>query len=96
MKLGYAPRAKADIADVYAYIAERNPKAATAVVRRIRATANLLARYPGVGRATDIPRVRVLPAPPFPYLIYYTQTAKETVIVHVHHGARDAPTVEDF
>jgi toxin ParE1/3/4 len=96
MKLRYAPRAKADIADVHAYIAERNPKAATAVVRRMRATANLLARYPGVGRATDIPRIRVLPAPPFPYLIYYTQTAKEIVIVHVRHGTRDAPRPEDF
>jgi toxin ParE1/3/4 len=96
MKLRYAPRAKADIADVHAFIAERNPKAATAVVRRIRAAANLLARFPGVGRATDMPRIRVLPAPPFPFLIYYTQTSKEIVIVHVRHGARDAPTPESF
>ena len=96
MKLRYAPRAKADIADVYAYIAERNPKAATAVVRRIRATANLLARYPGIGRATDIPRVRVLLAPPFLFLIYYTQTSEEIVIVHVRHGSRDIPSREDF
>ena len=64
MKLRYAPRAKADIAEIHAYIADRNAKAATAVIRRLKAAAELLAQFPGVGRATDIPGVRVLPAPP--------------------------------
>ena len=36
MKLRYAPRAKADIAEIHAYIADRNAKAATAVVRRLK------------------------------------------------------------
>lgn len=96
MKLRYSPRAKADIADIHAYIAERNPKAARSVVRRIRAVCNLLSRYPGLGRDADIPRIYVFPAAPYPYLIYCTRTAEELVIVHVRHGARSDPDPRDF
>ena len=42
MKLRYAPRAKADIADIHAYIADRNAKAATAVISRLKAAAELM------------------------------------------------------
>jgi len=96
MKLRYAPRAKADIAEIHAYIADRNAKAAAAVIRRIKAAAELLAQFPGVGRATDIQGVRALPAAPFPYLIYYTQTAREIVILHIRHAARDLPGRTDL
>jgi plasmid stabilization system protein ParE len=44
MKLRYAPRARADIAHIHDYIAQHNARAATAVIRQIRATARLLAR----------------------------------------------------
>jgi toxin ParE1/3/4 len=96
MKLRFAPRAKADIAEIHAYIADRNPKAAKAVVRRIKTTAELLAQYPGVGRITDIASVRVLAAAPFPYLLYYTHTSSTVVITHVRHGAREAPLPDDL
>ena len=42
MKLRYAPRAKADIAEIHAYIADRNAKAATAVISRLKAAAELM------------------------------------------------------
>jgi plasmid stabilization system protein ParE len=43
VKLRYAPRAHADIADIYEYIAQHNAGAATSVVRQIRLTSRLLA-----------------------------------------------------
>jgi plasmid stabilization system protein ParE len=70
VRLRYAPRAAKDIADIHQYIARHNESAATAVVRRIRATSRLLARFPGLGRETDIPEVRVFPISRFPYLVY--------------------------
>ena len=54
IKLRYAPRAKADIAEIHAYINDRNAGAATAVIRRLKAAAELLTQFSGVGRATDI------------------------------------------
>lgn len=96
MKLRYAPRAHTDIADIHDYIAKHNPRAATAVIRRIRATGRLLARHPGLGRDTDIPDIRVLPVARYPYLIYHTLTGDELTIVHMRHGSRAAPTSEEF
>jgi len=54
VKLRFTPRARTDIADIHQYIAQHNATAATAVVRQIRSTSQLLARYPGLGRETDI------------------------------------------
>jgi toxin ParE1/3/4 len=71
MKLRYAPRAHADIAHIYRYIAQHNANAATSIIRQIRSTSRLLARYPGLGRETDIPGVRVFPTARYPYLVYH-------------------------
>ena len=95
MKLRYAPRARADIARIHDYIAAHNPRAATAVVRQIRATARLLARYPGVGRATDIVGVLVLPTARYPYLVYHRVDDQDLTIVHVRDGRRAAPAAGD-
>ena len=83
MRLRFAPRARTDIAYIYQYIASHNTSAATAVVRQIRSTSQLLARYPGLGRETNIPGVRVFPTARYPYLIYYRVLADEVVIIHV-------------
>jgi toxin ParE1/3/4 len=91
VKLRYAPRAHADIADIYEYIAQHNAGAATSVVRQIRLTSRLLARHPGLGRETDIPGVRVFPIARYPYLVYHSVRDDEVVVIHVRHGRRDAP-----
>jgi addiction module RelE/StbE family toxin len=95
MKLRYAPRARADISDIHDYIAQHNPRAATAVIRQIRATARLLGKYPGFGRQTDIPGVRMLPTVRYPYLVYYSVSDRELTILHVRHGRRAVATSED-
>lgn len=96
MKLRYTPRARSDIADIHEWIAERNPRAATAVVDRIQWTTALLSERPGIGRPTNIPGVRVLPVVRYPYLVYHAIEDDTLVIVHVRHGARDAPRAEEL
>jgi toxin ParE1/3/4 len=91
VRLRYAPRARTDIAHIYQYIAQHNVGAATAVVRQIRSTSELLARYPGLGRETDIIGVRVFPIARYPYLVYHRVNEGELVILHVRDGRRDAP-----
>jgi toxin ParE1/3/4 len=91
MKLRYAPRAYADIADIYEYIAKHNGRAAAAVVQRIRTTCELVASFPDLGRETDISGVRVFPIARFPYLVYYRLRENELVIIHVRHARRDQP-----
>jgi toxin ParE1/3/4 len=92
MRLRYAPRARADIAEIHAYIAEDNPKAAREVVRRIREAANNLAKHPGLGRNTHIKGTRSFPVAPYSYVFYYAVRDHEIAVMHVRHGARAAPT----
>ena len=96
MKLRFAPRAHADIADIHQYIAQHNTAAATAVVRQIRSTSQLLARYPGLGRETNISSVRVFPTARYPYLVYHRVMGDELIIIHIRHGRRDAPEEQEL
>jgi toxin ParE1/3/4 len=91
VRLRYAPRARTDIAHIHQYIAQHNVGAATAVVRQIRSTSELLARYPRLGRETDIAGVRVFPTARYPYLVYHRVGEGELVVIHVRDGRRDAP-----
>jgi toxin ParE1/3/4 len=96
VKLQYAPRALADIADIYDYIARHDTGAATAVVRQIRLTSGLLAEHPGLGRETDIPGVRVLPTARYPYLVYHRVREGELIIIHIRDGRRDTPKMGEL
>jgi toxin ParE1/3/4 len=64
-------------------------------VAQIRVTSLLLARYPALGHATDIPGVRVFPTARYPYLVYHKAQQDELVVIHVRHGRRDAPTADE-
>lgn len=96
MKLRFSPQAYTDIAGIHGYIARHSPRAATAVIAQIRVTSLLLARYPALGRATDISDVRVFPTARYPYLIYHMVKVDELVVIHVRHGRRDAPTADEI
>ena len=96
MKLRYSPRARSDIDHIHEYIAEHNKSAARAVVRQIRSTSELLARYPGLGRQTDAPGVRVFPVARYPYLVYHRVHENNVIIIHVRDGRRDTPELDEF
>lgn len=72
-------------------ILRNSQRAAVAVSAQIRATSRLLAEYPGLGRETDVPDVRMFPTARYPYLVYYSVRGADLVIVHVRHARRDAP-----
>jgi toxin ParE1/3/4 len=96
MRLRYSFRARNDIAHIHEYIAKHNKSAASAVVRQIRSTGELLARYPGLGRETDISGVRVFPIARYPYLVYHRVRGDEVVVIHVRDGRRNAPTADEL
>lgn len=96
VKLRYSARARRDIDQIHDYIAQHNPRAATAVVARVRETAELVARHPGIARPTDIAGIRVLAVGRYPYLVYCTNEGDELVVIHVRHGARAAPERGEF
>ena len=91
MRLRFTPRARNDISDIYDFIAQHNPRAARAVVRRIRATCRLLAQYPGIGRETALAGVRMQMVYKYPYLVYYALMSDEVSILHIRHGSRASP-----
>jgi plasmid stabilization system protein ParE len=96
MRLRFAPRARNDIDEIAAYIAKHNPRAASAVVAKIRATAQSVARQPGLGRRTLFDDIRVIRAGHYPSLMYYRIGQREVAIIHVRHGRRDDPTRNDL
>ncbi len=93
MKVRYAETALRELDEIFAYISERNPPAAAAVLARIEGLAELLGQLPLVGHPTNREGVLVMPLVRYPYLIFYTvdDHAKEVLIVHVRHGARLRP-----
>ncbi len=94
MIVRYSERTISDLESIHAYLAQRNPQAATRVGLRIKAAIESLADFPGLGRETEHDRgVRILPVGRYPYLIFYRieEAGGEVVIIHVRHGARQAP-----
>jgi addiction module RelE/StbE family toxin len=89
VKVTYSPRAIADLGEIADYLTARSPSGAHAVEQRIHKTVALLAEFPGAGRAVEQrPAVRVMPLGRYPYLIFYTISDDELIVLHVRHGAR--------
>jgi plasmid stabilization system protein ParE len=95
VRVRYALSATADLADIFAYIARDNPKAAHAVVERVEHVVARLALFPGSSRLSDVLGVRVAPLGRFPYSIFYTVEGDELLILHVRHGARRPPAFHE-
>lgn len=89
------PAALSDLDDIYDYIANDNPSSASKVIRKIEVVAGQLARSPGLGRACDelSTGLRMMPASPYPYVIFYRPIDDGIRIIRVVHGARDFPSL---
>lgn len=94
MRVRYTESATSDVEAIYSYIAERNPKAAVAVIGAIEATAARIGLFPYSAQTTDEPNVRMTPAQRYPYLILYTVAAESVDILRVLHGAQLRPWEE--
>ncbi len=85
----YAPRANADLAEIWDYIAADNEAAADRVAVRFDVTFGMLAQHPQAGRLRDDVAGNVRTFPVGQYLILYRPIKDGVDIVRVVHGARD-------
>jgi plasmid stabilization system protein ParE len=90
MKVGYAPRALRDIADILAYLDEHNPTAAKQVFLAIQNSIDLCALNPLATVSTDEPNVYRRPLPHYRYAIFYRVLPGSDAIeiARIIHGAR--------
>ena len=88
MRVAYTPDASGDLDRIHAYIAERNPRAATAVSDAIRKLAEGLADFPYIGHPTSAGGVHVLTLRRYPFRMFYRVVGDEVQILHVRHDAR--------
>ena len=91
MKVRYRRRAQLDIENIYQYIEKRNPRAATAVVARIRFATERLGLLPFTGHAGRARGTYEWVVVGLPYIIVYEidEKADEVAIIAVFHGAQD-------
>jgi plasmid stabilization system protein ParE len=96
MKVRYTIDALLHIAAIHAYIAERNPVAATQVVARIRGAVELLGERPRIGHAGAASGTREWVVKGLPYVIVHelNDPDSEVVILGVYHGAQLRPGQE--
>jgi toxin ParE1/3/4 len=94
MKVRYRQRALADIENIYDYLKERSPRAATEVVARIRSAAERLGQWPRMGHLGRAAATCEWVVVGSPYVIVYEidATAGEVAIIAVFHGAQDRDT----
>jgi plasmid stabilization system protein ParE len=94
MKVRYTDTALGELENIFSYLFERNPAAAKSVAVRVKDIAALLEEYPFFGHESDEPSVRVASLVRYPFLVFYTVSADEIVILHVRHAARLWPWEE--
>jgi toxin ParE1/3/4 len=86
-----APKARAELGNIWDYIARESGNAAAAdrVIDAITERFHLLARYPRTGRARDDLRPGLRSSPVGQYVIIYTIEEEDVQILHVFHGRQD-------
>lgn len=89
MKVTFEHAARDELDQIYTWIAQHNPRAASRLIARIEQKVMQL----GVPGLSDMGRPGLAPGTrellEWPYIIVYKITASDIVIVSVVHGARD-------
>ena len=80
-----------ELAQIHSHIARDNPEAALGVFVRIKEVIQRLGEFPYLARIADESGIRVFPAMPFPYLIFYTVGHREVIIRNIRHAGRNRP-----
>jgi toxin ParE1/3/4 len=88
MSVIYSPEALSDLAQIRAYIGERNPAAASRVAIQLVAACDSLEHLPERGRPGPIPGTRELTLI-WPYVVLYEVNADRVDILRIQHGAQD-------
>ena len=88
--LVFNAKARADLFDIWEYIAADNLDAADRVLQRIEADIAKLALMPGMGhQRADVRDARLRFWTIRPYVIAYRHTRRTLYVIRVIHGARD-------
>jgi len=88
-RIRYTATALAELEDILTHIAQDNPSAALRVSVTILATIDRVAEFPHTAIETDVPEVRVAPALPYRYLVFFAVTKDALIVRNVRHSARD-------
>ena len=91
MRVRFTRPARNDLDDIFNYIAQTNPVAASRVVAHLIDRASGLAQAPYQGREVDEPNARVIVVPRFRYFIFYAIEDDEIHITHIRHTSRKRP-----
>ncbi len=87
--------AKADLEEIWLFIAQDNPEAADRFIRTIVSRFPTLASMPYLGRLREELSARLRSFPVSNYVIFYRPLEDGIQIVRVLHGARDLPPLFD-
>ena len=88
-----SPRAKADLVEIWDYIAEDSEARADAFVSKIHEKFLTLTGRSGIGRARDELGKNIRSLPVGQYIIFYRSLAEGIEVVRVLHGSRDLDTI---
>jgi toxin ParE1/3/4 len=88
VKLRYRLKAQSDIARIFDYLDEQSPQACKNVEAGLKTALNLLVKFPFAGGSTTRPGTRRLVVTPYPYAIFYRETADSIVVISIRHTAR--------
>jgi len=92
MKLRYTRLALADLEQAHDFILAENPRAAQAVMARIREAVERLVTFPDSGRPGRVDGTRELVVANTPFVITYRVTPGTIDILAVIHGSRRWPS----
>jgi toxin ParE1/3/4 len=93
-KVFYTVQADADLLDLWEYIAQDTPNAASAQLRQIAASCQNLADMPGISRARPEIRRGLRAWPIGSYLVLHREVPGGIEVVRVIHGARDLDALD--
>ena len=88
MKVRYTATALEEIEDILTYIARDNSNAALRVSVTILTTIDRVADFPHTAVEADVPGVKVAPALPYRYLIFFSIVDDVHIVRNVRHSAR--------
>ena len=90
MKIIWRNQAEVDLNGIFDYLIEHDPAAALRMYETIRQRVELLADYPGLGRAGRVTDTRELVIARTPYIVAYTVDPgiDAVIVLRVLHGAQ--------
>ncbi len=92
MKVAWRRRARRDLHELIAYIAEDSIQAAELVANRVRNAVKLLEEMPRAGRPGRVAETRELVVSNTPYILAYRIHLNAISILRIYHGARRWPS----